>query len=105
MGRKVKSVADRTRSTNSSSQKESKRIINRKCFCDNEKCLFSTAQFAHYIPKSLTNDEVKTWLRELIRNATDADLDKKVKGRNNLRFSTVHVKKRHKRWETSRGLH
>ena len=58
MGRKVKPVADRTRSTNSASQKESKRVVNRKCFCDNEKCLFSTAQFAHYIPKSLTNDEV-----------------------------------------------
>ena len=105
MGRKAKPVTDRTRSTNSASQKESKRIINRKCFCDNEKCSFSTAQFAHYIPKSLTNDEVKTWLRELIRNATDAGLDKKVKGRNNLRFSTVHVKKRDKSWVNSRGVH
>lgn len=44
-------------------------------------------------------------LRELIRKATDADLDKKVKGRNNLRFSTVHVKKYDKCWENSRGLH
>ncbi|CAL6325279.1 unnamed protein product [Bathycoccus prasinos] len=45
-------------------QEESKRIINRKCICDNEKCTFSTAKFAHYIPKSLTDDEVKTWLRD-----------------------------------------
>ena len=78
MGRKVKPVVDRTRSSNSASQKELKRVINSKCFCDNEKCLFSTAQFAHYIPKSLTDDDVKTWLRELIRNATDADLSLRI---------------------------
>ena len=105
MGREVIPVSKRTRSTNGASQKELKRIRNKYCFCDNEKCSFPGDKFAHRIPKSLTNDEVKTWLRELIKNASDADLDKKVKGRKNLRFSTVHVFKHHKEWSSSRGLH